>query len=128
MQIDDALPELQVQQDPPRQQSFALAPGLVEINTPIDYSTCIRAELYRSGSSSLPIKFNGEEENLSIFTDALMDRSREMGWGNPQASILSVPVLRDKMPINMNLIEEFGRYSLQELKDQVLTYYNLPTC
>ena len=73
MQINNALPELQVQQDPPRLQPFALAPGLVEINTPIDYSTRVGAELYWSGSSSLPIKFNGEEENLSIFTDALMD-------------------------------------------------------
>ena len=110
-----------------QQQTFAPAPGLVRINTTIDYSNRIGAELYWSGSSSLLIKFNGEEENLLVFTDALMDCTREMGWGNSQASILSIAALRNSIPVHMNLIEEFRRYRLQGLRDQVLTYYNLPT-
>ena len=111
MRINNALPELQELEDPPQvqpqQQTFALAPGFVEINTPIDYSTSIGAESYWSGSSSLPIKFHIEEENLSVFTDALMDRARDMGWGNYNASILSIPILRKGVDVNMNLIEEF---------------------
>ena len=119
MYIDNTLAGLLDQEDPPQvplqELTFALAPGLIGINTQLDYSTQIGAALYWSGSSSLPIKFNGEEENLSVFTDALRDQAREMGWGNPQASILSIPVLRNSTQVHVNLIEEFGRYSLQEL-------------
>ena len=74
MQIDDAIDALQEREGPTNESSegssFALAPKLVEINTPINYSTRIRAELYRSGSSSLR---NREEDTLSVFTDVLMD-------------------------------------------------------
>ena len=62
-----------------------------------------------------------------MFTDALMARSREMGWTNAQASIISVPVTRDGQLVNFNLIEEFGRYTLEELRAHVLTYYNQPS-
>ena len=55
-----------------------------------------------------------------------MDCAREMGWDNPQASIHIVPVIRNGREILMNLIEEFGRYSIQELQDHVLTYYDPP--
>ena len=132
MQIDHAIDALQEQEDSISYSSggpyFALDLGLVEINTPIDYSTRIGADLNESMFSLLPLKFNGEEDTLAVFTDALMDRSREMKWDSPDTSILDVPVFRNGRKVHMNLIEKFGEYTLQELKDQVLTYYNLPTC
>ena len=93
MQIDDALDGLQgpdhppevgsAQVEPPEMPPFVPAPGLIGINTRISYPTQIGAELYWSGSSSLPIKFNGEEVNLSVFTDALMDQTVERCRDNP---------------------------------------------
>ena len=68
---------------------FSLAPGLVGIKTPINYTTYIVAELYRVGSRLPPIK----EENLSVFTNALMDHSQEMGWDNHQESILAIQLV-----------------------------------
>ena len=40
--------------------SFALAPGLVDINQPIDYATRVGTELYRAGTNALPTTFDGE--------------------------------------------------------------------
>ena len=77
MQVKDALDGFHDPDDPVNDSSegpfFALAPERDEINTPINYSTHIGAELYRSGSSLLLIHFYGEEETLSVFTDGLMD-------------------------------------------------------
>ena len=106
---------------------FALAPGLVAINFPIDYSTRIGASLYSAGTQSLPIKFDGEVENVSTFVDGLLARAREMGWTHPQASICTVPVTRNGQRMAYNLIEEYGRYTLEELRTHVLTYYNQAT-
>jgi hypothetical protein len=112
---------------PAPQPQFALAPGLVDIGLPINFGSRVGASLYHAGSLSLPIKFDGEPDNVSVFTDALMARSREMGWTNAQASIISVPVTRDGQVVNFNLIEEFGRFTLEELRTHVLTYYNQPS-
>ena len=87
------------------QPAFALAPGLVDINQPIDYATRVGTELYRAGTNDLPITLDGEAQNISTFTDALMARAREMGWTNPQASIISVQVTRDGINLTFNLIE-----------------------
>ena len=57
----------------------ALAPGLVAIDTPINYGTRVGASLYAAGTLSLPIKFDGEIENVSTFVDGLLARAREMG-------------------------------------------------
>ena len=56
-----------------------------------------------------------------------MARSREMGWNNAQASIISIPVYRNGNLVHINLIEEYGRFVIQELRDHVLSYYNIPT-
>lgn len=106
------------QQQQPQAQ-FSLAPGLVDIGLPIKYGTRVGASLYHVGTMPLPIKFDGEADNVSVFTDALMARSREMGWTNAQATIISVPVTRDGQVVNFNLIEEFGRYKLEELRTLV---------
>ena len=52
--------------------AFALAPGLVAIDTPINYGTRVGASLYAAGTLSLPIKFDGEIENVSTFVDGFL--------------------------------------------------------
>ena len=59
----------------PQIPPFALPPGSVGFNMPINYAVCLGAELYRAGSSSIPIKSDEEEEHLSVFTDVLTDCS-----------------------------------------------------
>ena len=69
------------------------------------------------------MKFDVKEENLSVFTDALMDRSQEIGWDNHQVSIPSLPIIWDRHQVHLNLIEEFRRFTPQELRTHILTYY-----
>ena len=59
--------------------TFAPTPGIVDINKSINCCTCVGAELCKTGSKSLPINFNGEEETLTTFTNVLIAHSREMG-------------------------------------------------
>ena len=55
-----------------------------------------------------------------------MSRAHEMGWYSAKASIITELFIRDGLITYMNLIEEFGGFTIQELRDHVLTYYNLP--
>ena len=52
---------------------------------------------------------------------------REMGWDNHKAPIISVPVTRNGKQVNINLIDEFGGFTLQELREHMLTYYSNQT-
>jgi len=128
-----AVPAAPAQQPAPQQPAppvgpaFALAPGLVAINTPIDYSTRVGAALYSAGTQSLPIKFDGEIENVSTFVDGLLARAREMGWTHPHASICSFQVTHDGQQIDVNIIEEYGRYTITDLRTHVETYYDQAT-
>ena len=63
-------------------QPFVLSPRFVEITFPINRAKRIGEASYCNGSNSLPIKFDGEEQNHSFFTDGLMAWAREMGWDN----------------------------------------------
>ena len=106
--------------------TLVLAPGLVDINEQINYyGTRIGAKIYRKGSSSLQIKI--DEDNISTLTDALISRALEMGRHNVKASRITLTVICDGLTTCMNLIEDFGRHTIQELRDYVLMYYNLPT-
>jgi len=49
---------------PAPQAPFALAPGLVDIGLPINYGTRIGSSLYQTGTLSLPIKFDGDADNV----------------------------------------------------------------
>ena len=50
-----------------------------------------------------------------------------MGWTHAQASICAVPVIRNGHQLVLKLIEEYGRFTIEELHAHVMTYYNQPT-
>jgi len=107
--------------------AFALAPGLVSIDTPIIYGTRVGASLYSVGTLSLPIKFDGEIENVPTFVDGLLARARDMRWTHAQSSKCAVSVIRNGYPLVLNLIEGYGRFTIVEYRVHVMTYYNQAT-
>ena len=48
-----------------------------------------------------------------------------MGWNTTQAFLITEPIIYDKIQADMNLIKEFEMFAIQELRDHVLTYFNL---
>ena len=60
---------------------------------PINYVKTIEVELYTQSPAHLSIKFNGKEENFSIFTSMLIEQGNELELDIQQVSNISINVI-----------------------------------
>ena len=116
-----------VQQVANMPRNFALTPGLHDIGTAIDYGTRSGIILYQRGASALTPPFNGEPDGVTLLTERLFDRSSEMGWNHPNADILTIHTLRNGHPVQLDLIQEFGLLTMDEVLAEVMTYIGTHT-
>ena len=59
--------------------AFSLSPALVNINTPIDFSTTEGTKLNKEAIKSLPLNFDVESKSTNAFNEVLLDRCSTMG-------------------------------------------------
>lgn len=105
---------------PPRQAQFALSPALIDTAQPIDYGSSSGAKIYKNSTSPLPVKFDMEPESIFTFNDVLKDRCVSAAWSTPLADILTIPA----GGINLNLIDNYGEITLQQVRDHCATFVN----
>ena len=102
---------------------FALAPGLLNHNV-IDYSTKSGSEIYHKAIAELPIKFDLQGPNLRTFLKQIDVRAQTLGWEH----ILEIPVdIADPFGDVDLLTSEYGKISMEHLRNQVYTYINTNT-
>ena len=100
---------------------FALAPSLVNVNQPIDYSTRYGQSLFDKATEKLTIIFDGKPEHVMPFLQALDNRSRTAGWADIMEMRVGVDAAGD--PMHMNLISSFPQITLATISLNALNDY-----
>ena len=103
--------------------AFSLSPALVNMNAPIDFSTSEGTKLNKEAIKSLPIKFDVESRSINTFNEVLLDRCSTTGWNDHMADILTISTSTG----DRNLIRDFGRITMEEVRNHCTTYINQQT-
>ena len=100
---------------------FALAPALVGVDQPLDYSTRAGQTLYASATTELPYKFTGKQSSLPTFLEAIRDRATQTGWSD----IFSITTGQDanNQPINKDLLTQYGEITLEQVRRDAANDY-----
>jgi hypothetical protein len=98
---------------------FAETPAKINANAIIDYSTAAGIKLYNTASAKLPVTFDITSQTANLFCDPLTDRANKSGWYTGEGNILMIP---DSLTMNRDLIKEYCRLSLDDIKAHVSTY------
>lgn len=98
---------------------FALTPNLVNVNDVIDYSTKEGMLLFKTATDPLPVSYDGESRNIILFIEEVKARAQSSGWSN----IVSFTVGAD----TLNIFNDHGRYTMDQLNAHVATYVNTNT-
>lgn len=107
--------------NPPAPPVFAATPSQVNADAIIDYRTAQGIKLFNAASEKLPVTFDINSQGANLFCDALLDRANKSGWYTGAGDILNIP---DASGTNRNLITEYGRLSMDKIKEHALTYIN----
>lgn len=99
--------------------AFALTPAQVAPDNIIDYSTSEGKKLWNSATAALDDKFDADAKNINIFTEQVMKRATNAGWTTGNGNIISIPDVNGN---NRNLIQEYGRLTMEEIRTYVQTY------
>eukprot|EP00957_Ditylum_brightwellii_P183545 13981018-Ditylum_brightwellii.AAC.1 len=85
---------------------FALT--LLKVNPAvfINYSTTTGIKLFQSGTEALPIIFNANSKQVSLFCKLLQDRAKKLGWDLARGKVVLIPDLNGQ---NQNLITRYGQ-------------------
>ena len=92
---------------------FALTPGMLDADTPLDMSTKAARELYKIAIQPLRIPFDGDSKNINMFQSQLERRIVVCGWHSGRGDIINIP---DANNITKNLVKEYGCLSTENLK------------
>jgi hypothetical protein len=98
---------------------FAETLAKINANAIIDYSTAAGIKLYNTASAKLPVTFDITSQTANLFCDPLTDRANKSGWYTGEGNILMIP---DSLTMNRDLIKEYCRLSLDDIKAHVSTY------
>jgi len=93
---------------------FALSPARVNPNDFIDYSTSAGQKLFSKVTAYLEYTFDVEEESIQTFIETLTNRAVMAGWNSGVSNILTIS--------QKNLLSQHGTMTLQEVRDDALTY------
>ena len=117
-QLVDALQ--QAQQAPAAQQPvYALTPAQLNANDFIDYSTTDGKKIFKAATEELSYQFDVQAKSVNLFGETLYDRGVISGWNEGQGNIMSIP---DSNNVTRNLIREYGRLTLDNIRTFVTTY------
>jgi hypothetical protein len=98
---------------------FAATPAKVNSDQIINYGTAQGIKLFNAATEKLPVTFDVNSQGANLFCYALLDRANKSGWYSGEGNILTI---KDSAENNRDLIKEYGRLSMNEIKTQVLTY------
>jgi len=93
---------------------FALSPARLNPDEFIDYSTSAGQKLFSKVTTYLEYTFDVEEESIQTFIETLSNRAVMAGWNSGVTNILTIS--------QKNLLSQHGTITLQEVRDDALTY------
>ena len=96
-----------------QQVTFALSPGLTNVDALIDYRTKHGAAIYQEAKAALPSAFSLKSSEVTLFENELESRAAASGW-NSDAQGITKFVNSDNDSIN--LIQEYGKIDMATLK------------
>ena len=85
-----------------------MTPALVNLDSPIDFSTNDGIKLNKVAMKALPPKFDMESITITAFNEVLRDRYKASGWILSTADVLMISTQEG----HRNLIKDFSRISL----------------
>ena len=91
--------------------------ALVNLDSLIDFATSEGNKLNKPTIEALPLKFDMESIIIFAFNEVLMDRCKASGWNSSTADVLMI----SNQERHRNLIKDFGRISLEEVKAHYAT-------
>jgi hypothetical protein len=104
---------------------FARAPGLHNSDELLDFKDKTDLSLFKSGCKPLfegDSCFDGTVKSLTVFLTALSKQAAEMGWSeetnSQQISLFDIVPPGTTATVQINIIKEYARISLTELKTQ----------
>ena len=103
---------------------FALTPGMLDTDTPLDMSTKAEREFYKIAIQPLRILFDGDSKNINMFQSQLERRILVCGLHSGTGNIINSP---DSKNISKNLIKQYGCLSTENLKNISVSYVNMQT-
>ena len=108
---EDVLPE---EPDPPvAPVVFSLTPRQATQGL-LDYNTKAGRSHYRHTTSKLKEElYNCSPEGFYQFMKSLGTRAEEYGWSNQDNGLLRLPLTNEPRSEELNLLEDFGRFSLE---------------
>ena len=74
-----------------------------------------------------PTKFDGEPDNCLTFIEHVLERVIKAGWDRTVASILDIPIGTLTAPDLCNVVEEFARVTMEDVRAVAVTYANTQT-
>ena len=72
-------------------------------------------------------KFDGEPDNCLTFIEHVLERVIKAGWDRTAASILDIPIGTPTAPDLCNVVEEFARVTMDDIRSVAVTYANTQT-
>lgn len=106
---------------PPVAAPFAGWLGLANNNT-LDYNKSQDLKVFNKAIEALPTKFNMKFESLKVFLECVKERSRIYNW----SAVVTISD-RSAVPQAFNLIDEYGRLSLEDCKAAAALYLGAQT-
>jgi hypothetical protein len=111
---EDLVQEIPIMANVEEVVAFARSPaGLSE--ELLDYRKPEDCRIYKAATTPLDVKFDGEGAGLLLFLEMIRERAEESNWGN----IIMIPDSKGDL---RNLLSEYGRLSLENVRTYALTY------
>jgi hypothetical protein len=112
---------------PPAIAVFALTPA-VAVQGVVDLTTNVGRKLYESATKKVAEElYDCKPEGLYQFLQSVSNRARAFGWDDPVNGILQIPEdAADPQSVTDNLIENYGRISLTDIRAFEATYLHQP--
>ena len=112
---------------PPAIPAFALTPAVAVLGV-VNLTTNVGRKLYESATQKVAEElYDCKPEGLYQFLQSVSNRARAFGWDDQINGILQIPVdAADPNSVTDNLIENYGRISLADIRAFEETYLNQP--
>jgi len=95
---------------------FALAPGLA-ITGLLDFSTKEHIKIFENATKPLEPKFDLQAKNMHVFIGQIRDRTNLYGYN----SILTIPVTKNNITSDLNLLDHYGEIPLEQIRAHAKT-------
>ena len=101
---------------PPPLAPFSLTPNTGAYDVPLNLSTSEGRKMHKEITKPFHVMFDGETESILTFISQLQERVSTAGWNETYRDILLIPTGDALRPRFINLLDEHGSATMEEVK------------